>query len=242
MRAAFPRIKGTLGRTRKLQPFSRKELLKIKHKTAAFNSYINHLFNIPLSRKSFMGELAIIKQIALINNFDVSIVDTILTKINNRRTQSSVFIREHIAVTPDSAVYRSLTFIGPISYRISNLFRSYCRIAFRSSNSVELLFVNNKDKVDPPERRIEIYKLSCNSCNTTYVGRIIRNFKIRLKEHPRSLYPTSGFSHFAEHLLDNNHEFDGNLKILHFRSRGLVLNNLESLEILRESKNNNTVC
>lgn len=211
----------------------------ISHKLAAFNCYINRVLNIPLSQENYNKEILIIKQIASNHNYNSTLIDTLLTKRLNKNIQNAVYINQP-TTTPTNLPYRSLTYIGPVTHRISNCFNHFYHISLKSSNSVEKLLVNNKDKINPLDR-CGVYKLSCNTCNATYIGCTYRNFKTRLKEHVRCLSSTSGFSHFAKHLTENNHSFDNSLKILHLMGKGKLLNNLESLEILKDAKNPNTL-
>lgn len=211
-----------------------------QHKSAAFHSYIERILKIPLSTESFNRELKIIKQIAYHHNFNPTLIDNILTKKQNKITANLTYIVEPpINNITNNEKYFPLTYIGPVSYKIANIFNNHCNIAFKPLNSLNRFFVQNKDKI-PLLDKCGVYKLKCNDCNSIYIGRTYRNFKTRLKEHLRCLRLNTGFSHFAEHLLTENHNFnqETGFEALHLASKGNLLNNLESLEILRYSKSN----
>lgn len=134
--------------------------------------------------------------------------------------------------------YVSLTFNGNISYKIANILKQHYTISFKTPNTTTKQLINNKDKTDIMNHK-GVYKLTCNSCNKIYIGRTYRNYKIRLSEHLRAMNPNSAItSHFASHLLEENHEFniETGFKSLHFANKGSFLNNLETLEILRHKK------
>lgn len=212
-----------------------------QHKVAAFHCYIERILKIPLSTESFNRELMIIKQIASNHNFQHNLINKILTKKRNRITSNLTYINNPLpnTIANNNKKYFPLTYIGPVSYRIANIFNNHCNIAFKTSNSLNKYLVHNKDKI-PLLDKCGVYKLNCNDCNSIYVGRTFRNFKTRLKEHLRCFRLQTGFSQFAEHLLDENHTFNENtgFEVLHLANKGGLLNNLESLEILRYIKSN----
>jgi len=84
-----------------------------------------------------------------------------------------------------------------------------------------------------------IYQINCKNCNFIYIGKTIRNFIIRFKEHFRSYRLNKpNNSNVAKHMLSHNHTFDlTNLKVLHIAKRGFKLDLLESLEIQKAVKN-----
>jgi len=83
-----------------------------------------------------------------------------------------------------------------------------------------------------------IYKLKCNDCDVTYIGRTIRAFQTRVGEH---ISRTSN-SAFGEHLIASGHRFDigTNAKILHNLSTRNFnrLDFMEDVEITKEIAHN----
>src|SRR5436190_22508976 len=84
-----------------------------------------------------------------------------------------------------------------------------------------------------------IYKINCNDCNYFYIGKTVRNFNIRFKEHLNSWRlnkPDS--SNVAKHMLNNNHKCTiDNFEIIHKENKGLKLDILEAMEIQRAITN-----
>ncbi|XP_050513525.1 uncharacterized protein LOC126889333 [Diabrotica virgifera virgifera] len=209
----------------------------IQHKLAAFYSYINRLVSIPLTTTSFNKELKIIQQIAVNNGYTVDLVNKILHKKTNRILEHRVYTQP-ILVEQEPKPYRSLTFTGQFSYKLAHIFKYYCNISFRTNSNLGLVFLNNKDSRDRSEC-CGVYELKCHTCSSYYVGRTFRSFDTRLKEHLRYIQrPTSGQSHFSQHIRNSNHNFnpDIDFKILHICKKGHVLNNLEHFEILKSLK------
>ena len=76
-------------------------------------------------------------------------------------------------------------------------------------------------------------KLTCNSCNKFYIGRIKINFKKRFNEHRRDFATSTGRSTFSEYILNMGHEKRPMEEILHFENNPRRINPLEELEIVK---------
>ena len=76
-----------------------------------------------------------------------------------------------------------------------------------------------------------VYQLTCGSCPKTCIGQTGRSLQTRITEHKRSFINNKNNSTNSNHLLENQHTFDENFKILHVENIDKKLNLLESLEI-----------
>ena len=113
-------------------------------------------------------------------------------------------------------------------------------------SKLKSLLSKPKDQIDSLEKH-GIYKLNC-PCGMFYIGRTIRNFKTRCKEHTsqikshlkRGSHITSAFSN---HMIDSGHSqlLDNNFKpqILYSGGNSNFLNSLEALEILHHKQCHN---
>ena len=52
-----------------------------------------------------------------------------------------------------------------------------------------------------------IYKLQCRTCNKAYIGQTNRNLSIRYSEHIRYIKNNDPQSAYAQHILQNIHEY-----------------------------------
>ena len=52
-----------------------------------------------------------------------------------------------------------------------------------------------------------IYKLTCNTCKMSYIGQTSRNIKQRYREHIRYVRDNNSQSAYAQHILQNRHEY-----------------------------------
>ena len=63
-----------------------------------------------------------------------------------------------------------------------------------------------------------------------YIRQTGRSFRERLREHFRSYFNQDDASNYANHLMEANHRFNDNYKVLHQEQKGAKLNALEALE------------
>ena len=81
--------------------------------------------------------------------------------------------------------------------------RTNVKISFRCNNTITRLTKPSNVHKIPPHNKWEIYQLTCNSCNLSYVGQTIRRLKIRYQEHIRYMRSNNPLSSYAQHILRN---------------------------------------
>lgn len=205
------------------------------HKHAAYNSMVYRCKNLPLSKENYEKEINTIKVIASNNGYSQNMINNIINKFEKKETLSLLYSVKNLKSTP----YICLTYYGLITDRISKMFKKLnINVSFRSSNKTSSLLFNAKEKLDPLKKS-GVYQLKCNDCEGTYVGQTGRSFKKRIDEHLRSAKYKKTDSSFANHLIENNHSYKNNYKILHLCEKGRKLNLLEAAEIFKLSKNPN---
>ena len=171
----------------------------------------------------------LIRQIAVTNNYNPSIVDNILKKIQYKKAIKSIY-----PVLPSkNKKFQVLTYFGEPSLDIANqLKRLDLNVCFRTNNSLGKLIKNNKSKT-PDDKKSGVYKLECGTCDKVYIGQTGRTFRERIREHFRSYFNQDDGSNYANHLIDFNHRFNNKYSILHQENKGAKLNLLETIEINR---------
>ena len=140
-------------------------------------------------------------------------------------------------------IYFSIPYLPFISDKVASILKSYApqiKLSFSTSHSkLKSFLCKPKDTIDPLKNH-GIYKLNC-PCGKFYIGRTIRNFNVRCKEHTsqitnslkRGSHISSAFSNHIildshAHLISNNFT----PQILHSGGSINFLNSLECLEIL----------
>lgn len=217
------------------------------HKMASFHSLFHRLLNVPLSVDNYTKELNLIKQLAVNNGYPLNLIkkvyDRKLRKFNVSQLTSLTEIDDPPSFT------HTFPFYGPHCYRFSKLFKKFnLNICFKVNRNLSNYFVNVKDPV-PIFDKSGVYKLSC-VCGSFYVGKTIRKFSIRIKEHlnllkqdNRLLDDTSAKSAFAEHVLSCNHSLTDDFKSVLFSSFDpYTIDIYEKLHILKSIKTSEPLC
>ena len=220
----------------------------LTHKLAAFRALFNRLLNIPLNQTAYQEELSNIFYLAESNKFPFDIINNLYHRIKNHHfTSTNTTLTLNITQPTKSF---SLPYIPKISEQLSYYFKTFCpeiRISF-STYSNKLISINStKDKLDP-HKSFGIYKLNC-PCGKFYIGRTVRNFTTRGKEHiAQAKSHLKNGSHitsaFSNHLINSGHirSLDDEFKptILHSGGNIHFLNSLECIEILHNKNQNPT--
>lgn len=198
-----------------------------QHKHAAFYSMIHRLITVPMINTNFQKELNIIKQIAINNGYTTQLINKILNKKLYKKALNMIF-----PFTRDNGNnFKIITYIGQASEIIAKFLKKLnINIAFKTNNSTGSLIKNNKSKLNN-NNKSGIYQLTCNDCPKTYIGQSGRSFSKRIKEHYTCYIKEKTHSNYANHLIECNHNFNTNFKILHTENKGRKLDLLESLEI-----------
>lgn len=197
------------------------------HKISAFNSFIHRLINIPLSEQNYNKELNIIKQLAVNNGYQASMIDQIINKKQYNKAINLAFP----VLKSNKIEYKTLTYNGDITDKVNKLLKKQnFKVAYRTNNKLGTLIKNNKNKTGK-NQKCGVYKLKCGSCSKIYIGQTGRSFGKRIKEHKTSFNKKHSNSHYAIHLNSEQHNFDENFEILHLENKSKKLNLLESMEI-----------
>ena len=226
--------------TSRLIPFN--SIAPLSHKLAAFRFFFNRLCKLPLDQLAFSQELNTIFYLAKVNNFPFKLINNLFNKIKHSHRITS---RNSLSATESNKyMYFSLPYIQTISEMIASQLKRQCpqiQISFTtSSTKLKSVLGNVKDKINPLNS-YGIYRLDC-PCGKFYIGRTIRNFQIRCKEHLSQISayqkrgPSSLSSAFSSHVISSEHLhlIDQNFKpqILHKGGNPSFLNSMEILEIV----------
>lgn len=184
-----------------------------------------------MSPSDFHSELNIVKQIAVNNGFPLSVFNSFYKRKFFRHSLSTNF-----AMTPisDTRQFVLISYFGSVSSKISNFLKQFnLRSAFRNDSSLSSMLVHTKDIADPLQCS-GVYKLNC-SCGKFYVGRTIRSFNVRFKEHKSQLrcsFDVDIKSAFIKHIVESNHQIpDDCLKPVKTLIGGRLIEFSEMLEI-----------
>jgi hypothetical protein len=104
--------------------------------------------------------------------------------------------------------WATFTFMSPNIRKVTNLFKQAgVKIAFRGKNTLARLVKTTNTTRTPTHNKPSIYQLKCSTCNLSYIGQTSCNLKTRYHEHIRYIKHNNPQSAYAQHILNNRHEF-----------------------------------
>lgn len=202
-------------------------------KMASFRSLINRLIEVPMNEKDFKDELMTIKIIATKNGYKTKTIDKILQNSKNKNIyQPQKEDHQNFICVPHNTV---------LNKAIRNTFKNKnFKIGYKTNNNAFTILENLSKPKNKQINKYELsglYKINCSDCPKFYIGQTGRTFKKRFNEHIQALRSnnsTSLKSTFAEHLLEDNHNYKNiseNMKIIKVCEKNNKLDAIEELEI-----------
>ena len=150
--------------------------------------------------------------------------------IKNLKIKTLFLIYINEAPKINDKACRKLPFIGNTTTTIARHLKDHnIHAAYYSKDTVKSLLVNNKIKRSDKMQNSGVYKIDCNDCNHSYIGKTTRSFDIRFKEHLRHWkFNKPESSNVAKHLIENQHRCSiENFNIIHTENKGLKLDRLQ---------------
>jgi phosphoribulokinase len=124
-------------------------------------------------------------------------------QIQQRTTQPTSLTDTDIATK-----WATFTYASPRIRKTTNLFKhTNIKIAFKSNNTISQLMKPDSKNNTPTYNKSCIYQLNCNTCKLAYVGQTSRNLKLLSQEYMRYIRNNKPQSAYAQHILQNQHEY-----------------------------------
>jgi len=168
----------------------------IEHKMAALRFHISRMYSLPLDSEK---KCETIKTITKNNNFPQNLLQKQTGKYIKNRLYTNWRKRQKISTT--------FTYHRSKIRKITTLFKNTnIGIAFRTTTTLRQL-INSITWIQTPEHeKSGIYKLTCNTCQRSYIGQTSHNLKSRFQEHTRYIKNNEPHSAYALHILNCRHE------------------------------------
>jgi hypothetical protein len=208
-----------------------------QHKMSAFNSMMHRAVNIPMNDEDQKAEFAYIYEAAKINGYDDSQIQKLQTKHQNKK-----LIKQHTTLSPiekEIPRFASIPFFPSITHRLTRLFSKYnIQMVHTNNQKLKNRLGSPKDKT-PTLQKSGIYEITCNGCDSVYVGQTKRNIHKRFKEHMHHVtknepMKSSVAHHILQHIGERPHTHTisiDNLRLLQQVDKPWKLNVYESLHI-----------
>jgi hypothetical protein len=135
------------------------------------------MLSLPLTEEKRQAEWETIKTIARNNNYPIQCITRLKTQMQSKT---------HIPYARDNnKKWATFTYHNPNIRKITNMFKqTNVNIAFRNVNTIRQCVKPNTAKTHNYNNS-GVYKLTCRSCNKSYIGQTSRNLAQRYREHTR---------------------------------------------------------
>ena len=104
-----------------------------------------------------------------------------MKKIITARNKKSVVNDNRVEAMQPS--WFTVPFVRGITEKFSRLNSKRMRVSFYSTNKLREFIKVHKDPLPRDKKSNVVYKISCKSCDVSYVGQMCRQLKSRITEH-----------------------------------------------------------
>jgi len=138
------------------------------------------------------------------------IFNTISSRIKNLVNDKIVKYKNNNENCSDKKIWFTVAFIKTISEKFKSITNgAVSRLSFFSTNKLNSLIKVHKGPLRKPSNMNVVYKISCKTCDASYMGQTCRQLKTRISEHKNHVSRnTSTHSVITEHRLQFKHDFD----------------------------------
>ena len=177
-----------------------KNFTSFSYKINLIKCLIDRSFKICNNWNSFHKDIESIKSNLIKNAYPAFLIDKVIKKYLDHK-----FSNDQNQLKDTSNIYYfKLPYISNLSHHIKNRLSKLCK-EFRKENfNIKLVFnlfkiksyFSYKDPIPDDMKSFLVYKFTCASCSSSYIGKTCRNFQTRIEEHIRK----DNKSHIFKHL------------------------------------------
>ena len=210
---------------------------------------LNRAYEICSNFELLHTEIEFLKLFFLKNEFTSKFIDPLIRKFINIKYKPKF----NVTTVPRKLIYITLPFYGPDSIILKKKL-SKLLSKFYPQINLQCLFKNNctigsyfkfKDKLPEEMCSSLIYQYNCDECNSSYIGKTIRQLKVRIYEHKGFSLRTGLVlnspmnSSIRDHALNQNHPIKNSYFKILTKSKQIDLYTLETLHIFERKPNLN---
>ena len=148
---------------------------------------IDRSFKICNNWDSFHNEIKSIKSNLIKNAYPPFLIDKVIKMYVDYKFSSN----QNQLKDKSEVLYFKLPYIGNLSHHIKNKISKLCKEFCKENFNIKLVFnsfkVKNyfsyKDPIPNDLKSFLVYKFTCASCSSSYIGETCRHFKTRIEEH-----------------------------------------------------------
>ena len=185
-----------------------KSFTSFSYKISLIKCLIDRSFKICNNWNSFHNDIENIKSNLIKNAYPPSLINKVIKKYLDYKFSSN---QSQLKDTPD-VHYFKLPYIGNLSHHIKKKLSKLCKEFCKENFNIKLVFnsfkIKNyfsyKDPIPDDLKSFLVYKFTCASCSSSYIGETCRHFKTRIEEHIKK----NNKSHIFKHLHSTTTCFD----------------------------------
>ena len=164
-----------------------------------------------------------IKQIVQNNGYEVSILENINCTSSRQKKDFC------------NKKWAKFTYVGRETRQITKFFQNTgVEVSYITNNRLGKILQHNTTGTKNKYDRSGVYQLSCPSCDKKYIGQTARPLHICFREHQHDYRYMCSKSKFAQHLLEEGHEFgpmESIMDIVQYANKGKMMDTIEKFHI-----------
>jgi hypothetical protein len=150
----------------------------------------------------------LIQLIAQNNNFPRKIIFNLNKKIKHKKPS------EDENCGDKNKIWTTFTYVSRKIRKITNPFKqTNIGTAFKTTTTIQQLMKQKQTSNSQEIYKGGIYRLTCNPCQMAYVGQKSHRLRQRYQDHIRYIKYNNPQSAYAQHILNNRHEYGPLLKL-----------------------------
>ena len=194
--------------------------ISIQFKASLISTLLYRCFQLTSSNELFHTEVKRLREILAKNTYPLEFIDQCITSFLNKQYTHTK--RSGTMTVEPKKFTVMLPFLGKVSLEIRNRVRKYiikhvqncCKVQviFRSQRRLKRMF-SFKDRLPTSLQSYIIYRYTCRTCNSSYIGKTDRHQTVRWCEHlkltPLTRQPSTSKTKptaVYEHITSTNHQ------------------------------------
>ena len=185
-----------------------KSFTSFLYKISLIKCLIDSSFKICNNWNSFHNVIENIKFNLIKNGYPPFFINKVIKKLLNYKFSSN---QNQVKDTSD-VHYFKLPYIGNLSHHIKNKLLKLCKEFCKENFNITQVFISfkiknhfsYKDPIPDDLKSFLVYKFTCASCSSSYIGETCGHFKTRTEEHIKK----DNKSHIFKHLHSSTPYFD----------------------------------
>ena len=177
-----------------------KSFASFSYKISLIKCLIGRSYKLCNNWNSFHNDIEKIKSNLIKNPYLPFLIDKVIKQYLDYKFSS---IQNQLIDTPN-VHYFKLPYIGNLSHHIKNKLSKLCKEFCKENVNIKLVFNSFKiknyfsyeDPIPDDLKSFLVYKFTCASCSSSYIGETCSQFKTRIEEHIKK----DKKSHISKHL------------------------------------------